>query len=112
MECRKCGKEGEHYPGMTTHCKECHRAHLRTYYAANKAKYQARDEKYRRTALVKKQARAAVARAIKRGVLVPQPCEECGAPGQAHHPSYAPGEWLNVVWLCPTHHKRAHAKAA
>ena len=43
------------------------------------------------------------------GVLVPQPCEVCGA-GEtyAHHDDYL--EPLEVRWLCPTCHNRLHSK--
>lgn len=49
--------------------------------------------------------------AVKRGLLVPQPCAECGdEPAEAHH---ANGYFnvLDVVWLCRRHHKAAHRKA-
>lgn len=32
---------------------------------------------------------------------------ECCAKPQAHHPDYS--RPLDVVWLCPSHHKQAHA---
>jgi hypothetical protein len=54
-------------------------------------------------------AQKAVERAVRRGQLVAQPCEECGdEPTQAHHPSYEPGKWLDVVWLCKVCHEMAH----
>lgn len=33
-------------------------------------------------------------------------CKDCSKP-EAHHPDYA--NPLDVVWLCPAHHKQAHA---
>ena len=52
-------------------------------------------------------AQAAVRYAVRRGKLIPQPCFICGEKAEAHHPDYdAP---LSVVWLCPAHHKQAHA---
>ena len=45
--------------------------------------------------------------AVKRGEVSPLPCFVCGAKAEAHHPDYdAP---LAVSWLCPPHHKQAHA---
>lgn len=42
------------------------------------------------------------------GLLVPQPCEVCGAGAEAHHPDYdRPGD---VRWLCRKHHRQLHAK--
>lgn len=53
-------------------------------------------------------ARGAVAVALTRGDLTRQPCEACGARGQAHHDSYHPEKWLAVRWLCPKHHREWH----
>jgi hypothetical protein len=55
---------------------------------------------------VKDLARRAVGSAVKRGKLVPQPCEVCGAEAQAHHEDYT--KPLEVRWLCYKHHKTEH----
>lgn len=47
-----------------------------------------------------------VAKAIKSGQLVRQPCFVCGEKAQAHHPDYSAP--LDVVWLCVMHHRQAH----
>ena len=51
----------------------------------------------------------AVARAVRSGKLVKLPCYVCGSDHvEGHHPDYdAP---LDVVWLCPAHHKEIHLK--
>lgn len=49
-----------------------------------------------------------VARARRRGELVPQPCLICGATAEAHHPDYS--KPLTVEWLCRFHHRRHHDK--
>lgn len=37
----------------------------------------------------------------------PQPCVECGAPGQhRHHPDY--DKPLEIVWMCAPCHRRVH----
>jgi len=55
----------------------------------------------------KGKAWAAVAKAIKAGSLVRQPCEICGAEKtQAHHDDYAAP--LDVRWLCLSHHRLHH----
>ncbi len=51
-------------------------------------------------------AQNAVAYALRTGRLKAEPCAECGAKAHAHHPDYS--RPLNVVWLCPLHHARAH----
>ena len=50
-----------------------------------------------------------VDKAIKSGELVVQPCEMCGTTDKihAHHDDYDLP--LNVMWLCPGHHKARHA---
>jgi hypothetical protein len=56
-------------------------------------------------------ARTAARAAIKRGLLVPQPCW-CGNPkvDAHHHNGYAPEHMLDVVWLCRKHHGEQHRK--
>jgi len=56
-------------------------------------------------------AHNAVARAVKSGKLVPQPCERCGREdAMAHHESY--DRPLDVVWLCQPDHKQRHKEMA
>lgn len=56
---------------------------------------------------LRKQAQTAVSNAIRAGRLQPEPCLVCGAKAEAHHPDYS--QPLDVVWLCPPHHKQTHA---
>jgi hypothetical protein len=52
-------------------------------------------------------ARQIVARKIKAGRLLRQPCHKCGAAkADAHHTDYS--QPLKVEWLCPRCHKQAH----
>ena len=48
-----------------------------------------------------------VGNAIRDGLIHRSPCWVCGGKAQAHHPDYS--RPLDVVWLCPPHHKAAHA---
>lgn len=50
-----------------------------------------------------------LSKAIQRGKVVAQPCFICGAKAHAHHPDY--DRPLDVMWLCPKHHKEAHQLA-
>ncbi len=53
----------------------------------------------------KRKAHSAVSNALRDGKLTKQPCKECSNPiSEAHHTSYDPENWLNVVWLCKSHH--------
>lgn len=48
-----------------------------------------------------------LAAAVKRGDVIKHPCWVCGEQrSEAHHPAY--DQPLDVVWLCPLHHKAAH----
>lgn len=53
-------------------------------------------------------AHKAVANAVKRGKLEPQPCEICGAKAHAHHDDYS--KRLEVRWLCHVHHREHHRR--
>lgn len=44
--------------------------------------------------------------AIRHGKVKAFPCFVCGAKAHAHHPDY--DRPLDVIWLCPKHHKEAH----
>lgn len=54
-------------------------------------------------------ASSEVARALRNGTLVRQPCAVCGVePAVAHHDDYA--RPLDVRWLCRSHHSLWHAE--
>lgn len=54
----------------------------------------------------KNAARDLVYQAVKKGLLVRQPCEVCGTEKvEAHHDDYA--QPLEVRWLCLVHHREA-----
>ncbi len=58
----------------------------------------------------RKKAQYAVSNAIRDGRLTKWPIcalPECNKLPEAHHPDYS--QPLSVVWLCPAHHKQAHA---
>lgn len=57
----------------------------------------------------KRKASHIVGRALRDGKIKRQPCWVCGEKAHAHHPDY--DRPLDVVWLCPLHHKQAHAAA-
>jgi hypothetical protein len=55
----------------------------------------------------RRKASTAVGNALRDGRLKKMECWVCGGPAQGHHPDY--DSPLDVVWLCPKHHKEAHA---
>lgn len=55
-------------------------------------------------------AHLAVGNALRRGILVKQPCEVCGVDRvDAHHDDYR--KPLSVRWLCRRHHIALHRGA-
>lgn len=55
------------------------------------------------------EAYKALGNALKRGVIKKEPCVVCGSFFvHAHHDDYT--KPLDVVWLCPVHHKQRHAQ--
>lgn len=55
----------------------------------------------------------AVALAIREGRLIREPCIICGVSPEekvvvAHHESYAPDKWFDVIWLCRSDHRKLH----
>jgi len=47
--------------------------------------------------------------AFRKGLILKQDCSVCGcAKSEMHHPDYS--KPLDIIWLCPKHHKRLHAE--
>ncbi|BAV45848.1 Uncharacterized protein MLTONO_0945 [Mesorhizobium loti] len=54
-------------------------------------------------------AHQALRSALNRGLVIQEPCEECGAlDAEAHHPDY--DRPMHVRWFCRLHHKREHRR--
>lgn len=132
--CYKCSKEKpidafykqkSVFDGYANKCKECAKADARANYRKNHEHY-LQYERLRRTSEKRKakaiqdckriraehpekfKAHSAVSAAKRSGKLVQQPCEICGASRTfAHHDDYS--KPLDVIWLCPQHHKWIHA---
>ena len=126
--CPKCKKEkskNEFYKsssrsdGVRGYCKLCsslENRSLRKYYAKyNRNRYK-NDENFRN--IIKKRTRrftkkkgdmiyVSVFNAIKKGMLLKKPCMICGNKKvHGHHKDYK--KVLDVIWLCPLHHRRVH----
>jgi hypothetical protein len=83
-------------------------------YERKRAQTSIRVELRRRTVKVwealypeRKAAQTKLSNAVRDGRVTPLPCLVCGGKAEAHHPDYSAP--LDVVWLCPSHHKQAHA---
>lgn len=71
------------------------------------AKSKERQKVYRAKHPDRDAAHRKVQYAVRTGKLTPLPCLVCGDKAESHHPDYS--RPLDVVWLCPAHHKQAHA---
>jgi hypothetical protein len=126
--CFKCLAEkplSEFYPhpqmgdGHLNKCKECTKKDATNTRAARIEHYRAYDRargnrqgaeylrEYRRKNPLKNRAHQLVSKAVKSGKILPMPCIVCGDDAEAHHPDY--NQPLDVIWLCPAHHKQVHA---
>lgn len=84
------------------------RKRARAEYQRNREGYLKRSRENDQARPDKRRARGAVERALKRGTLAREPCTVCGKQKvEGHHEDYS--KPLNVIWLCPAHHKRLHA---
>lgn len=66
-------------------------------------------KKYRKNNPKKILAQRTLRRAVLNGEIIPMPCEVCGKTEKihAHHEDY--NKPLDVIWLCPKHHRWIHS---
>lgn len=131
-QCSKCKQEKplDHYylnrgsrntgkrAGYSSACIECERARMAKPGAiSRKKKYQKKrikldyqnKKKYNKNNPQKEKAWQAVRYRLSTGDLIKKSCEVCGCvESHAHHDDYS--KPLEVIWLCPTHHKERHRK--
>lgn len=92
-----------------------HRVQARVKYQATEAfalSHAKATAKWKQAHPQRRSAQIALGNAVKRGTVTPWPVcalPDCSDKPQAHHPDY--DRPLDVVWLCQTHHKEAHATA-
>jgi hypothetical protein len=113
--------------GRLGKCKDCTKADVKRHRQENWEKVRAYDrlrasqphrvaqakeihDRWRAMYPNRKAAQASLRRAVLSGVVKPQPCWVCGSKAEAHHPDY--DRALDVVWLCPPHHRQTHALVA
>lgn len=133
--CRTCGVEKplasfpvnkQMLEGRLKDCKLCVKAWMFNWRQQNKERLWAKDREYAarpdvraKTATSNEQWRKEnrhkiqihyqFHQALRAGLVKPLPCWVCGEKAEAHHPDYSAP--LDVVWLCRSHHKQAHALA-
>ena len=89
-----------------------HRVAARKQYAATEVGVEGRrwaHSKYERIYPERARAHNAVGNAVRDKKLFKQPCRDCGNGNvHGHHPNYS--KPLDVIWLCPEHHRAEHAR--
>lgn len=130
MYCKTCNitkQAADFYVSNMSRCKECLKASVRAnrlekidYYrqydrlrASQPHRIEnnfSQSQAWRNEFPNRRRAQGRVAHALRAGKLLRQPCWVCGEKAVAHHPDY--DRPLDVVWLCQSHHKQAHALAS
>lgn len=131
--CFKCGelkpmdsfyKHEAMADGHLNKCKECTKKDVRTHRGLNAESVRAYDRarsslphrrdknrelsaRFREASPERRKAQVILGNAVRSGKVQKLPCFVCGEKAEAHHPDYSAP--LDVVWLCPAHHKQAHA---
>ena len=110
--------------GLLGKCKVCARADARAHRSINIIDIRAKDRArgfrgkpthaadYKAKHPERRAAQVALNNAIRDGRVAPWPVcalPECSDEPEAHHTDYS--DPLTVVWICPAHHKQAHALA-
>lgn len=88
--------------------------YLRNWRQANKHKAKEYEARRKPRDPAKAKARSVVNNAVKSGgISKPDVCSQCGRPDKPIHAHHYAGydylNWLNIVWLCPSCHREAHA---
>jgi hypothetical protein len=128
MLCRACNNEktaGDFYPGVTSRCRDCHKAAMKVRRLTNprvqeydRLRYRTPERKAQGAANAKKwrkdhpeayKAHTALNNAVRDGRIQKQPCAVCSTDKNvhAHHSDYS--RPLDVKWLCAKCHHRIHA---
>ena len=99
--------------GHFNKCKQCAKSDAKKYSstAAGKAT-SARSQRTQRARYPeKRKAGRAAYKAKRKGLLIAEPCRDCGeAEVDMHHPDYS--RPLDVVWLCKPCHRKEHQEKA
>ena len=110
VECHTCGKPYVQWRTTQKFCSRFCRNHSRVYPVRDrrigKAHYWEKTPEQKQ----KTRSRMRFTYAVRKGHVVRQPCEVCGAKKvEGHHyKGYSFENCLEVIWLCRQHHKEEH----
>ena len=115
--CPKCGeskpveeyyKQPSNRSGLSPYCIPCQRVYNRERQRKNGATASRSKDRWREGNQHVYRAHRALRVALLKGRVSERPCEVCGAgKAHAHHDDYS--KPLDVIWLCPVHHRERHA---
>lgn len=129
MICKSCSEDksiDDYYTSNKKTCKECIKSRainnrlnkIEYYRSYDKARASQPKRKANAIKVInawkaqfpnRRKAQIILGNAVRDGRIEKQPCFICGEKSEAHHPDY--DRPLDVVWLCPAHHKQVHAMA-
>jgi len=103
--------------GFSNRCKTCDNLNRLKYperkgrstkrYLQMKEKIKALNNEYKKKYPERIKAHGIYRKALKQGLIVKKPCQECGNPkSMGHHEDYS--KPLEVWWLCARHHRLWH----
>lgn len=94
--------------GLLGDCKPCKRKKLSAWRERTPGYNAKHTKKFKELNPEKRSAHLAIARALRAGTVVKQPCSICGnITSESHHEDYS--KPLEVIWFCRKHHAEHHA---
>jgi len=95
--------------GHAEKCKDCRKPILRAWAKRYRKKHSQQTLAWDKRNKEKRLAYGKIRRALKAGIIEkPKTCKRCSETHiHAHHPDYS--KPLEVLWLCPMHHKAEHS---
>jgi len=116
-KCRTCKKskptteyvaDKKRPDGLLTQCKICKRAKIQKWRDEHPGYNRKHVQRFKENHPEKRSAHLAIARALRAGTVIKQPCSICGEiKSESHHEDYS--KPLDVIWLCRAHHAEHHA---
>lgn len=100
-------KSAKQLDGLESRCRDCNRKRIRAIREKTPGYNTEHTRKFRQNHPEKRAAHLAVARGLRAGLIVKQPCVVCGdIKSESHHEDYT--KQLDVIWFCRKHHAAHH----
>jgi len=116
-KCRTCKKtkltteyvaDKSKLDGLLGDCKICKRKKIQAWRDKTPGYNAKHGRKFKANNPEKREAHLAIARALRAGIVIKEPCFVCGnSTSESHHEDYS--KPLEVIWFCRKHHAEHHA---